>query len=55
MYWEGDIPWLAAGVGAASYDQTRGRFSRPKQLKKYFDYVQTLGSQSKDSDSSADS
>jgi coproporphyrinogen III oxidase-like Fe-S oxidoreductase len=41
MYWTGDTPWLAAGTGAASF-LAGYRHSRPKSLKKYYDYVDTL-------------
>ena len=38
MYWEGDTEYLGFGCGAASYiDEVR--FTRPKQLKSYYRYI----------------
>ena len=41
MYWAGDTEYLAFGCGAASF-LDRVRFSRPKTLKKYYQYVDKL-------------
>lgn len=41
MYWAGDTNYLAFGCGSASF-VNRVRFSRPKQLKKYYNYVEQL-------------
>jgi coproporphyrinogen III oxidase-like Fe-S oxidoreductase len=38
MYWTGYRPWLAFGNGAASFVD-RVRFSRPRSLVKYYEYV----------------
>jgi len=39
MYWKGNVEFLAFGMGAASF--TEGlRFTRPKTLKKYFQWVE---------------
>lgn len=38
MYWKGNIEYLAFGMGAASYTN-KTRFTRPKTLKKYFQWV----------------
>ncbi len=38
MYWTGYQPWLAFGNGAASF-VNRVRFSRPRSLVKYYEYV----------------
>jgi oxygen-independent coproporphyrinogen-3 oxidase len=41
IYWEGDREYLAFGCGAASYlDQIR--FSRPKTLSEYYQYIECL-------------
>ena len=39
MYWEGDTEYLAFGCGAASYIDGI-RFSRPKQLKQFYRYIE---------------
>lgn len=41
MYWKGDVEWLACGTGAASY-HNKTRFTRPKTVKKYFEYVDNI-------------
>ena len=41
MYWQGDSRWMACGTGAASYTHDR-RFTRPKSVTKYFEYVDAL-------------
>ena len=41
MYWQGDVEWMACGTGAASFTGNV-RFSRPKSLSKYFDFVEKL-------------
>ena len=41
MYWEGDQEYLAFGMGAASFFNGY-RFSRPRTLKKYEDWVREL-------------
>ena len=41
MYWEGDQEYLAFGMGAASFFNGY-RFSRPKTLKKYENWVNEL-------------
>ncbi|CDW83600.1 coproporphyrinogen iii oxidase [Stylonychia lemnae] len=41
MYWEGDQEYLSFGCGAASYYQSM-RFSRPRTLAKYYQYVDKL-------------
>lgn len=41
MYWTGDTQYLAFGCGAASF-LDRVRFSRPKTLTKYYQYVAGL-------------
>jgi hypothetical protein len=38
VYWEGDAPYYAFGLGAASYLQQR-RFSRPRSMTKYRQWV----------------
>ena len=41
MYWDGDTEYLAFGCGAASYVD-KVRFSRPKTLKNYYRYVDSI-------------
>lgn len=41
MYWQGDVEWMACGTGAASFTGNV-RFSRPKSLSKYFDFLEKL-------------
>ena len=41
MYWLGNKDYLAFGCGAASYVNSV-RFTRPKQLAKYYRYVDSL-------------
>ena len=41
MYWSGDTEYLAFGCGAASF-LDRVRFTRPKTLNKYYQYVDQL-------------
>ncbi len=43
MYWSGDTEWMASGTGAASYINNV-RFTRPKSIKKYFDFVNNIDS-----------
>lgn len=43
MYWSGDTEWIACGTGAASYIN-KVRFTRPKSIKKYFEYVKNIDS-----------
>lgn len=43
MYWEGDTEWMACGTGAASYANNI-RFTRPKSLQKYYQYVDQIKS-----------
>ena len=43
MYWSGNTEWMACGTGAASYINNV-RFTRPKSIKKYFDYVSNINS-----------
>lgn len=41
MYWEGVTQFLGFGMGAASLVDCR-RFTRPKNLKKYYEFVDDL-------------
>lgn len=41
MYWEGNQEYFGFGCGAASYTQNI-RFSRPKSIKKYYQFVDEL-------------
>lgn len=41
MYWEGDKPWMACGTGAASFHDNV-RFTRPKSIAKYFEFIDDL-------------
>ena len=41
-YWKGTVDWLACGTGAASHINGI-RYTRPRQLKKYFQFVEELG------------
>lgn len=38
MYWKGNEEFLAFGTGAASF-VNKYRFTRPKNIKQYFNYV----------------
>ena len=41
MYWEGDVEYFAFGMGSASLLNGR-RFQRPRNLKKYFEFVDEI-------------
>ena len=41
MYWRGDTEWMACGTGAASYTD-KARFSRPKSIKKYYEFLDKI-------------